>query len=162
MEGHDETALILRQLTDKHAIAAVLIRYATALDTRDWELFRTCFTADAVADYGALGGENEGLAAIEAVVKSLEGFDATQHLIGNIAVEIAGDGARATCYLQAQHAARGAEGGECFTIAGTYRDRIVRTESGWRISHRELEVAWTDGNPRVLELAAQRAPMARG
>jgi hypothetical protein len=158
-DGHDTTEL-LRELADRQAIAEVLIRYATALDTREWKLLAACFTADAVADYGELGGVNEGLDAIESVVRSLEGFDATQHLIGNIAIDLAGDRASATCYLQAQHVVRGTEGGEGFAIGGTYRDRLVRTNDGWRIAHRTLEPSWQDGNPRVLELAAQRVAAA--
>lgn len=33
----------------KADITVVLLRYATAIDTNDWELFRTCFTDDADA-----------------------------------------------------------------------------------------------------------------
>lgn len=46
-------------MTDQEAAKAditdVLLRYATAIDTKDWELFRTCFTDDADADYGEIG-----------------------------------------------------------------------------------------------------------
>ncbi len=30
-------------------------RYATGIDRRDWDLFRTCFTDDCEADYGEIG-----------------------------------------------------------------------------------------------------------
>ena len=33
----------------------MLVRYATGIDRRDWDLFRTCFTADCVVDYGDIG-----------------------------------------------------------------------------------------------------------
>ena len=155
-----DTTELLRGLSDRHEIGEVLIRYATALDSRDWDLLGACFTADAVADYGELGGVNEGLPAIVSVVRSLEGFDSTQHLIGNIAVELAGDRATATCYLQAQHVVLGTEGGDCFTIAGTYRDELARTADGWRIVHRRLEPSWQSGNPKVLEHAAGRVASA--
>ena len=46
--------------TDREQITDLLIRYATALDTRDWHLFDSCFTEDAIADYGTLGGHNQG------------------------------------------------------------------------------------------------------
>ena len=36
-------------------VADVLVRYATGIDRRDWELFRTCFTEDCDADYGDIG-----------------------------------------------------------------------------------------------------------
>ena len=34
-------------------VAALLYRYARAVDSHDWELYRSVFTADAVIDYGA-------------------------------------------------------------------------------------------------------------
>lgn len=42
-------------LEDKSEIGEVLIRYATGIDQRDWDLFRTCWTPDVVADYGEIG-----------------------------------------------------------------------------------------------------------
>ena len=35
-------------LADRIAIDDVLTRYATAVDARDWDLYRSVFTADAV------------------------------------------------------------------------------------------------------------------
>lgn len=145
----------IRDLSDRLQIADVLIRYATALDNRDWALLGECFTPDGVTDYGELGGINQGLEAILAVVRSLEGFDTTQHLIGNITAELDGDRATSTCYLQAQHVIAGDDGGR-FAIGGTYRDQLIRTEAGWRIAHRTLAVTWQDGDARILEVAAKR------
>ena len=36
-------------------VADVLIRYATGIDSRDWDLFRSCFTEDCEVDYGDIG-----------------------------------------------------------------------------------------------------------
>ena len=33
-------------------IAALMNRYATAIDTKNWMLFESCFTTEAVTDYG--------------------------------------------------------------------------------------------------------------
>ena len=38
--------------SDHDLITDVLVRYATGIDTRNWPLFRTCFTDDVQADYG--------------------------------------------------------------------------------------------------------------
>jgi len=38
--------------SDHELITDVLVRYATGIDTKDWTLFRTCFTNDVSADYG--------------------------------------------------------------------------------------------------------------
>jgi hypothetical protein len=154
----DDITTLVRDLVARDAITRVLMRYAAALDSREWRLLDECFTPDAVADYGGIAGVNRGLEAIKAVVGALERFDATQHLIGNVTIELAGDRARTSCYLQAQHILRGTEGGESFMLGGTYRDEFVYTQSGWRICNRQLEPSWQIGNPRVLKPAAERDP----
>lgn len=137
-------------LRDRAEIAELLGRYANALDDRDWKRLASCFTENANGDYGGIGSY-EGFAAIEALCRrTLEPLDASQHLVGSIEIEVSGDDARARCAFQAQHTRRGCEGGDNYTLGGTYRDQLVRTPHGWRIRHRELRVSWQQGNPRVL------------
>ena len=40
---------------ERFAITDLLTRYATALDRRDFDLFRDCFTTDCAIDYGVIG-----------------------------------------------------------------------------------------------------------
>ena len=40
---------------DRLDITDVLDRYATGIDRRDWDLFRTVLTPDCVVDYGEIG-----------------------------------------------------------------------------------------------------------
>ena len=123
--------------------------YALALDSRDWNRLRACFTDDAVADYG--GPPNEGYEAIERACRSaLEPLAASQHLLGNHLVAVDGDRASSTCYFQAQHVMDDLPGGSHYIVAGRYDDVFVLTGSGWRIAHRILTVMWTSGNPAVL------------
>jgi ketosteroid isomerase-like protein len=137
-------------LLDERDITRLCHRYATALDTGDWPLLRTCFLPDAVAVYEGIG-EQPGYDAIEALCRSyLAPLTQTQHLIGNVEVVVDGDTATAHCYLQAQHVRTGAEGGDLFVIAGRYSDELVRTPDGWRIARRALASWWTAGNPAVV------------
>ncbi|MCK9868913.1 nuclear transport factor 2 family protein [Nocardiopsis dassonvillei] len=41
----------LRRLLDRAEISEVQTRYATGTDSRDWELFRGCFTDEVEADF---------------------------------------------------------------------------------------------------------------
>ena len=151
------TDAALQELVDRREIDDVLYRYAQALDSRDWDLLRSCFTDDAVADFLDLGGVNEGPEAIVALCRqALEGLDASQHLIGTPLATIDGDRATATCYLQAQHVFQGAPGGDHYLVAGTYEDRLIRTPDGWRIEHRTLRASWNDGNAGVFAAGAER------
>ena len=42
-------------MSDETQIHGLLIQYATAIDSRDWALFRACFTENCLLDYGVLG-----------------------------------------------------------------------------------------------------------
>jgi 3-phenylpropionate/cinnamic acid dioxygenase small subunit len=140
----------IEELLDHQAVVDVCVRYAAALDRRDWDLFRTCFTPDAGGDYAGIG-VLEGYEDFERVCRgALEPLAASQHLLGNFEVTVAADEAGATCYFQAQHVKPWTAGGDNYIVAGTYTDRHVRTLHGWRIAHRRLEVTWTEGNPAVL------------
>jgi hypothetical protein len=140
----------LRELIDHNAIVALCIRYATALDSRDWALLRTCFEPDVVAEYAGIG-EILGYDALEQVCqRALMPLDASQHFLGNHVVVLDGDEADATTYLQAQHVRSGIPGGDTFLLAGKYTDRVVRRDGGWRFKTRKLEVMWTQGNRAVM------------
>jgi 3-phenylpropionate/cinnamic acid dioxygenase small subunit len=139
----------LEELADRRAIEDLLVRYARALDSRDWPLLGQVFLPHSVAIYDGI--RNDGLDAIVDICRlSLEPLTASQHFLGNVAVDLDGDRATSSCYLHAQHYRAGARGLSTYVMAGTYRDRLVRTADGWRIEHRELEITWTDGNAALV------------
>lgn len=151
------------RLTDRVEINDLLIRYAVSLDSRDWAQLATCFTEDAVAEYGELAGRNDGRDEIVAACRhALEGLDASQHIVGNFVIAADGDAATATCYLHAQHYLVSANGNNTFVVGGTYHDRLIRSPEGWRITHRRLEVTWTDGNAGIFAEAERRLADANG
>jgi len=138
----------IQGLADRQAITDVIHGYGYALDDRDWDALRACFTPDVVGHYG--GDPLRGYEAIEELCRTtLEPLSVSQHLIGNVRVTVDGDTAGATCYLHAQHVREGVPGGDQHVIAGCYRDRFARTDDGWRIRERRLERWWTAGNPAV-------------
>jgi ketosteroid isomerase-like protein len=137
-------------LQDKQEIAEVCYRYGIAVDNRDWTLLASCFTPEAEAYYEGLP-PCHGYQAIEDTCSgALTPLTGSQHLIGNVLVELDGDTASSTCYLQAQHIKANTEGGDLFIFAGRYRDKFVRSADGWKIKERRLDAMWTDGNPAVL------------
>lgn len=135
------------RLMDRAEIVDVTVRYAWALDTKNFDALDDVFTPDARADLLEM---LEGREAIKARVRrALEPLDRTQHLLGNHRVDIDGDRATCSSYLQSQHVRRGTEGGPNFIVAGQYEDTLVRTADGWRIEFRRLSVWWTEGNALV-------------
>jgi 3-phenylpropionate/cinnamic acid dioxygenase small subunit len=140
----------MQALVDRAEIIDLCVRYATALDGRQWDLLASCFEPEAAVDYEGM----EPIVGVEALVALcrgvLEPLDATQHLLGNFVVAVDGDGASCQCYLQAQHVRSGAPGGDNYIVAGTYSDSLRRGPDGWKIARRRLTVTWTSGNPAVL------------
>ena len=146
------------QLIDQMAVRDVQIRYALALDDRRFDELGSVFTADAVAEYRGMA-THHGLGRIErACRRSLVHLDGTQHVITNFWCDVSGDSAAAGCYFTAHHV----RGPVRFTAGGHYRDTLVRTEVGWRISHRVAAVVWTDGDPAVLEPGSDRGAEIEG
>ncbi len=114
----------------------VVLRYATGIDTRDWDLFRTCFTQDCRADYGEIG-QWEGR---EAITEFMEGIHAdcghTMHFIGNHVVRADGEAYVARSYVEAI-VLRG-DNIKGLQMYGYYDDRFVLTGEGWQISSRQF------------------------
>ena len=136
---------------DRQAVVDRLHAYAWALDDRDWPALAACFTADADADYGPTLGVFRGGDAVAALCRRvLDPLDSSQHVLGSQQVALAADRAEARCHVIAQHTRATQPGGANYTIGGTYRASLVRTDTGWRIARFALEVRWTEGNPAVL------------
>lgn len=124
---------------DRQDITDVLIRYATGIDMRDWEAFRSCFTSDCHADYGDAGVFTDVDSLAEFMTSSHEPMGPTFHRITNVAVEIDGDRATARSYVDAVLLAP--DGATGVNPIGRYHDDLVRTSGGWRIARRTASIA---------------------
>ena len=138
------------QLADRLEINDLLVRYATALDGRDWPLLAEVFIpeADGGLRWHPQRGHRRRSSRSAGVRWSRSPLAST--CSETSPVQLDGDRATSSCYLHAQHFLVGARGLNTYVMAGTYRDRLVRTQDGWRIEHRELEITWTDGNAAIL------------
>jgi SnoaL-like domain len=128
---------------DKSLIAEVLIRYATGIDQRDWDLFRTCWTPDVVADYGEIGQFNGVDALTDFMFAAHDGMGPTHHRLTNFAVDIdtTGDRADVRSYVHAVLIAVPGDSASWVDALGHYDDVFTRTADGWRISDRTVHIA---------------------
>jgi hypothetical protein len=142
--------------SDRHAVHATVVRYATALDSRQWELLDEVFADDAHAEYGA--GTFDGRPAIVAMLRSfLGGCGPSQHLLGNHRIEVDGDRATSRCAVRVLHVGAGERAVlEPFESLGEYVDGLHRTPSGWRIVERRAEWSIRRGDPAVLQAGPER------
>jgi len=144
-----------RQLRDRIEIQDLLVRYATALDTKDWVLLDTCFTKDARVDYTSSGGiAGPYSKARKWLEKALSAFPVTVHMIGNVSVAIDGDAARSTAFVLNPMRYRNADGSlHPFTVGAYYHDVLVRSADGWKIAERREVQVFLDGSmPGGLEI----------
>ena len=67
-------------MDDVEEIKKLKARYFRALDTKDWELYRSVFAVDAVVDLRGAGGElHQGIEAFMAYAKSLTIVQSVHH-----------------------------------------------------------------------------------
>ena len=135
----------IHDLADRLAIGDLLTRYATAVDRRDWDLYRTVFTSDAEIDYTSAGGIAGTVdEVVEFLDSALSGFEMTQHLVSNVDTSVEGDTARVTAMFN--NPMRLSDGDTWFT-GGWYHHDLVRTADGWRSRKLREESAWFDRVP---------------
>jgi hypothetical protein len=124
-------------LQDHHDITQVIYRYGTGIDTRDWALFETCFTADVVAEYGAFGTWRSS-AEITAFMREVHlAVGATLHRMSNMVISAEGDGAKSRTYVDALLMPL-EDGGDVHRGIGYYDDTLVKTDAGWKIAKRRF------------------------
>lgn len=144
---------------DRFEIQDVITRYSFGQDLHQGnnnnvlETWKDVFTADAILDYRAAGSEPTSYERMIQIMRgdganqgNMSGFSNWQHLVGNPVVIIEGDKAAARTDLWATHKGKSGEGkpGISLYVAGAFTDELVRTEKGWRITYRRLELHFMD------------------
>jgi hypothetical protein len=138
---------LIRALADRLAIHELLARYARGVDQKDWTLYRSVFTADAIIDYSSAGPPP---GTVDEVVAFLEaGFAAipwTQHYITNVEIELDGDTATVLAAFYNPMQLPGMD--QPSSCGGYYRHQLVRTPDGWRSRHLVEDNRWFLNPPR--------------
>jgi SnoaL-like domain len=143
---------------DKLAVAETVYRYATAVDGRDWAMFRSLFTDTVSVDFSSFSPDlapqmmsaDEWVAGVEVV---FTGLVATQHSMTNPLATVDGDAATITMYVQAHHVYDPDDPASWYTVGGYYDDTLVRVDGRWLLAGVRLTVTWRAGRPAIMELA---------
>ncbi len=131
------------QLRDRVEIRTLMDRYGIAVDSEDWALFRTLFTPDCVFDYRELSGPKGDLDTIVAWLSAGSARYAGRH--ANMTThhcEITGPTAKAVTYFISYRTTVDGEEESLMTVGGMFKDRLVNTADGWRISERCDLMSW--------------------
>lgn len=124
-------------------ITQLLHRYARAVDTGDWELYRSLFTEDAVIDYTSAPGGSAGPRddIIDWLASSLAVFSMTAHHITNVEVDLTSANAasvRAMFFNPLQLV--GSD--QVITCGGVYEHTMRRDDDGWRSTGLTEHMQW--------------------
>jgi uncharacterized protein (TIGR02246 family) len=154
-----------QRLQDKLDIQSLIVRYGTALDTLNADLYAGVFTTDAELDVA--GNVRKGRQQIREIVTGLQRTrdenkakgtpsPALYHVISNTAVEILNDvEARHRSYWQTVRV--GPNNQVTVGAIGPYEDVIVKTAGQWLIRSRKI-MPFTDGTTAAGAQTARPAP----
>ena len=130
---------------DRLAIMDRLCRYARGIDRCDVETLLDVFWPGAIADFGQGPGDAADWA--RATVGALAGMLRTQHMLGNMIIDVAGDRAEAETYCRAFHEIEGPEGRIAMVVGGRYLDVLEKRGGEWRIASRRYVMDWNSNAP---------------
>lgn len=127
---------------DEREIVALINRYATALDTADWPLLRSCWADEVDVDYGT----GETWSSADALNAFMEHFHAgltTMHMNSNFVIAEAGDG-RATGRTYFKALLLRPDGSLFLRADGWYNDCFEKMGSEWKIAKRRVRMIAVD------------------
>jgi len=143
----DPTLALLKAERD---ITRVIMTYSRAADRYDLELMRECYWPDGTDHHGSFVGGRDDF--IEFVRDSLQRFERTNHVLGNVLIDVDLDAgtARAETYCVAYHRYTDAEHQLTDMTAGLrYVDTFERRGDEWRILRRVVAYEWRRTDPAL-------------
>ncbi len=135
--------LLARQdrIESKEAIRDCLFRYCRGIDRADAATLRSAYWPDGIDDHVLFNGN--AYEFIDWCVPLLAQLEHSQHMLGNMLIELDGDEARAETYYHAYERRRRPSGDPYeMYVGGRYLDRFARRDGEWRILHRTVMWDW--------------------
>lgn len=128
--------LLLQDLTDRQAITDLVSRLGLWLDEGRFDEASSILTDDVAVS--TPGGQASGIERVIAQARRNHQFEALQHVISNVLVDLDGDRADVRANLVATFVGSGVE-----QHGERYRFEAVRRPEGWRLARVEVEPVWT-------------------
>ncbi len=155
-------------LVERQAVVDALYEWCRSIDSRDWGAMKRLVTDPVHIDYSSNGTPAVDMPSDDwiARLKGLHGFDKTLHMVSNPVVELDGDTATCTSYVNAMHFLT-EDGEENHAYAcGRYIHRLTRDGGGWRIRSATFDLAGRHSGSeqfvrafaRARSIAPSRAP----
>jgi hypothetical protein len=140
-----------QDLAELAALRRLADEYSRGVDTRDGERFADVFTPDGILAVYEPGADTESLSyqgteELISVVKLIDNWNTTLHLMANHTVDIDGDTAEGLVYGITYHLKDGGveTKGEDTLMIMLYRDKYVKADGRWWIARRDVLRQWTE------------------
>lgn len=142
----------LEYISDRLQLTDLCTRYAVGVDRKDWDLWESCFTEDAIIDYTTTGGVKLVRPEMRKwIEQAMAPFSGTQHLTLNHEVEINGDTAKGRLAFYNPMPLELEQGKLFFLVGGWYIDEYVRTAEGWKFTSRAEEMSFDTSKIPLLK-----------
>ncbi|MAG31110.1 MAG: hypothetical protein CL908_09500 [Deltaproteobacteria bacterium] len=130
----------LQHLLDRAAIRDVMMRYAQAVDRRDWVLLETVFVPEVTGEFAGAPRANRD--ELIEFIAGVEFFEVSEHFMGHPWIEIDGDRAAMFTPSMLVHRGRNPDGSviRYDTAEMPYREGLERRADQWQIVRRDEPV----------------------
>ena len=124
---------------DKLEIQELVARFAHCSDYGDWAGMEALYTPDIVTEMEGISMRYEGVAAqIEhAKASDQQAAGKNRHYHFNLVIDENAEGVFANYFIVNVNAGS-VPMGATIVVTGRHRDRVVKTQSGWKFAHRFL------------------------
>lgn len=150
----------VRDLAARRDIHDALCRYMRGQDRLDPLLHRSAFHDDAYVDCGLMQGTADEFVAF--AQGFLADMDGSQHIIGQVQLDVRGDEASGEVYFYAWH--RHQEDGQAkdLIVSGRYVDEYGCRNGEWRIVKRREIIDWARSDVAADDFLAANPILPRG
>lgn len=147
------------RIEDRIAIEALITRYCHAVDTLDWDLYRTVFAEGAILDYEEVGGIKGGVNEMVEFLKRAMGepggtqsaFSWSQHMVTNFDITFVGkDRALLRAMFYNPNGILGFPLQPTFTVGGWYNHELVKIHGEWKSVHITEDIAYNNMMPSLV------------
>ena len=137
-----ELAPELRRLLDRQEIVDLLLRYASAIDAKDYVTLRSLFTDDIHAKYGeeVVDGGDELLQWIDDMTKTATW---QHHMLNVYHVDFVSDTEATTLTYHTSHQTTSDTPDTCRKIVARYYDTVRKVDGRWLIADKYMQIGWT-------------------
>ena len=144
-----ETAIdydTIRALQDRTDVEEVLYKYSSAVDSFDKAGVRSCLADDIHAQYGNADPVTDADTLADWIADATATVIWQHHLLNVYHVKIDGDEASTVAYLTSYQVFE-EDPKAAIILVARYHDELRRTEDGWKIATRVMELLWGETKP---------------